>query len=98
MQKCKTKSFTQVYAYSSTFLHIQAQSGIIQENSGIFRTLCNHGVSPWCNRGIFRTLVYLEQEAYLEAWYIQNKMCIQNLGIMHIPDPRHIEKPFKHPR
>ena len=75
MWKCKTKSFRQIQAYSRTFRHIQAYSRIIQEYTGIFRTLCNIGLSPWCNPGIFRTL------AYLETQHIQNKKHNQSPGI-----------------
>ena len=60
-EKCKTKAIQKVQAYFmnilsfvSVFRHNQAYSGIIQEYSGIFRTLCNPA--------IFRTLTYSEPE------------------------------------
>ena len=39
--------------------------------------------------GIIRALLYSELDEYSERWYP---------GIMYIPNPRHIQHPFKHPR
>ena len=55
--------FRYINAYYSIFRHIegykQAYSRIIQAHLGILRTLCNSN--------IFKTLMYLEPEAYLES-------------------------------
>ena len=53
--------FRYIHAYSGILRHIQELFRCI--HSGIFQTLCNHGISPWCNPGIFRTLAYSEQES-----------------------------------
>ena len=49
MGKCKTKA---IQTDIGTLRHNQTYPGIIQENSGIFKTLCNSG--------IFRTVVFPE--------------------------------------
>ena len=54
-----------IQEYSDTIRYNQAYSGIVQEYSGIFTTLCNHG--------IIRTLAYSKPGVYLEPWYIQNQ-------------------------
>ena len=86
MRKCKTKV---IQADLSIFMHISAYKaypGIIQtylepcitvahsehiQNPGIIRT-----------RGIFRTLVYSEPEAYSEPWCIQNSGTFRTRGIL----------------
>ena len=61
--KCKTKV---IQTGLSTFRHNQAYPGIIKTYLGIFKTLCNAGIS--------RTVVYLEPQ------HIQNQKHIQNPG------------------
>ena len=64
MGTSKAKPVRQIYVYSRIFGHIQVYSGIIHVYLGIFRTLCKPD--------IFRTLPYIEPEAYSGPWYIQN--------------------------
>ena len=61
MEICKTKAiqedldiFWHILAYSDILRHKQAYSGTVRAYRGIFRALCH--------LGIFRTLVYSEQE------------------------------------
>ena len=84
MKKFKTKV---IQADEGIFTHILAYSAIFKHNQsiGIFRTLCNPG--------IFRTLVYTEQKAYCEPWYIENRGIFRTLVYS---EPWHIQNPVKH--
>ena len=63
--------FTHIPAYSGIIRHLQAQSGLFNNYSGMLRTLCNSG--------IFGNLVYSE------PWHSQNQKIFQDQK--HIQNP-----------
>ena len=74
MSECKAKA---IQTNLGTFRHNQTYPGIIQEYSGIFRTLCYpHKFYNCC---ISRTVTYSEREAYSGPWYIQNAAIFRTL-------------------
>ena len=82
MSKCNTKAIRRDL---STLSHNQAYPGIIQAYSGIFKTLCNPGIS--------RTLTYSEPEAYSVSWHIQTPAIFRTATYSehwHILNPRYI--------
>ena len=84
MKKFKAKV---IHADEGIFTHILAYSDIFKhkQSLGIFRTLCNPG--------IFTTLVYTEQKAYCEPWFIENRGIFRTLVYS---EPWHIQNPVKH--
>ena len=84
--------------YSGTFRHNQTYLGIIQEYSGLFKSLCNLGLSeskpcsqPWYIQTIrrFRTLAYLEPWFMETIWIFITLVCLElcHSYSLHIQNP-----------